>query len=337
MSNKLVQYIWLVTIVILVGCQPADVSNETQQLQQKQQSQGVLNQSTSSKQQETYNDTRQVRDMTGAEVIIPRQPKRVIALSEVDLDSLIALGMQPVGATAGRGQITTPSYLADHTTDVTIVGRLGLPSIDKLIELKPDLILAGGFIDPVALKQVKKIAPTLVTHSIGENWKQAFQRTASLLGQEQAAEIYWETYNKRVSQLKSALGENANAKISVVRWNPKGPSYMLGDSFISSVLNDIQLKRPETQNQPGAGHSPPLSLEALEKIDGDWLFVGTLVEKSKATQALEHIKATQVFQQLKAVQNNHVVNVDGSLWTSVGGPLAAMAVLNDLATAFEGS
>ncbi|MDE1460697.1 iron-siderophore ABC transporter substrate-binding protein [Spartinivicinus poritis] len=335
---KLINNVWLLAIMALVGCQPADEATELQQYSQQQSEQATQNslkQRASTKQQESDNNTRQITDVTGSVVTIPRQPKRVVALSEVDLDSLLALGIQPLGATAGRGQTTTPSYLSDHTASVTIVGRLGLPNMDKLIELNPDLILAGGYIDPNALKQIKKIAPTVITHTIEENWKEAFQRTARLLEHEQAAEAYWAKYKKRVEQLKLILGEKANATISVVRWNPKGPGYMLNDSFISSVLKDVQLKRPEAQRQPGVGHSPPLSLEALEKIDGDWLFVGTLVEKSKAAQALDHIKTTQVFQQLKAVQHNQVVNVDGSLWTSVGGPLAAIAVLDDLVTVFK--
>ncbi|WP_163833835.1 ABC transporter substrate-binding protein [Spartinivicinus ruber] len=335
MAKKLINCLLLMGLVVLAGCQPAEESNDIQS--DRSNDSNETTQVVLHNQSATDEDYRQVTDATGAVVAIPSQPKRVIVLSEFDLDSLIALGIQPLGSTAGRGQATVPSYLAAHIADISIVGRLGLPSLDKLIELKPDLILAGGFIDPVALKQVQKIAPTIITHKVGENWKQAFQRTASILGQKQAADNFWARYQKRVEQLKTSLGENANAEISVVRWNPTGPGYMLGDSFISSVLNDVQLKRPVAQNQPGAGHSPSLSLEALEQIDGDWLFVGTLAEKGKAAQALEHIKTTDVFKKLKAVQNNHVVSVDGSLWTSVGGPLAAMAVLDDLAKVFKDS
>lgn len=37
-----------------------------------------------------------------------------------------------------------------------------------------------------------------------------------------------------------------------------------------------------------------------------------------------------LFQSLQVVQNDRVVVIDGSLWTSVGGPLTAMTVLDDV-------
>lgn len=327
----------MLNTLVLVGCQPADAVNEIKN-SNKSERVDINERFNAPAQQEGKSVAyHTVEDITGYKVAIPVNPKRVVALSEFDLDTLITLGIKPLGSTAGRGQATTPGYLTKHTTGLEVVGQLGQPSLDKLIELNPDLILAGGFVDPIVLKQIKKIAPTVVTHKIGERWKKAFQRSANLLSRQQAAEEFLIAYTQRVNQLKLSLDDKAGIEISVVRWNPKGPAYMLSDSFVSLVLQDIQLKRPSIQNQPGAGHSPPLSLEALEKIDGDWLFVGTLTGKGKAAQALAHIKTTQAFQQLKAVQNNQVVSVDGSLWTSVGGPLAAMAVLDDLASAFEGS
>ena len=39
---------------------------------------------------------------------------------------------------------------------------------------------------------------------------------------------------------------------------------------------------------------------------------------------------TPAFRELTAVKNGRVIPVDGSLWTSLGGPLAALRILDDV-------
>lgn len=53
--------------------------------------------------------TNQVTDATGTSVKVPAAPERVVALSEMDLDAALALGVKPVGLTAGRGQKGAPA------------------------------------------------------------------------------------------------------------------------------------------------------------------------------------------------------------------------------------
>jgi ABC-type Fe3+-hydroxamate transport system substrate-binding protein len=57
------------------------------------------------------NETRQVTDADGKTQVLPAQPKRVVVLSKIDLDSALTLGLQPVGTVNGRGQSTLPRYL----------------------------------------------------------------------------------------------------------------------------------------------------------------------------------------------------------------------------------
>ncbi|WP_299002051.1 hypothetical protein [uncultured Shewanella sp.] len=73
-----------------------------------------------------------------------------------------------------------------------------------------------------------------------------------------------------------------------------------------------------------------LSLEALDIIDADWLLLGTLNSKGKAYTAMESTTQQPMFQRLNAYKNHHVSIVDGSYWTSIGGPLAALQVIDDI-------
>src|SRR5699024_966401 len=88
-------------------------------------------------------------------------------------------------------------------------------------------------------------------------------------------------------------------------------------------------QRPEGQ-QEEAVHSMPLSMENLDAIDGDWIFVGTLSGSGSDVDALESAKASPSFAALDAVKQGHVSTVDGSKWMSLGGPLAALSMLDDI-------
>lgn len=277
-----------------------------------------------------FSHARSLVDATGAQITIPDTIQRPLALSEMDLDALLALNLQPVGTTAGRGQQGTPNYLGQAAQRIPLMGGFGAPVLDKIIAAKPDLILAGGITDPKLLQQLRTIAPTVVTYTLGNDWKTAFRHIAQFTGRNPQANAFFERYQQRIEQLHKHLGPNTNSTVSIVRWNPQGPAYMLSESFASLVIADLGLKRPSTQQEKGIAHSPPLSLEAIQRIDADWLFVGTLSPTGQASEALKTSMQSPVFRQLKAVKNQHMRLVDGSLWTSLGGPLAAMAILNDV-------
>lgn len=283
--------------------------------------------------------TRAVTDAYGKTVQVPLRAQRIVALSEPDLDALLALHIVPLGATRGRGQNDFPSYLArdkaQELRNIAKVGNFASPVLELVLQLQPDLILAGGIADPELLTQLSKIAPVFVSFQAGEAWQQGLQRTAQALGQTEQAQQHIKNYQQQVQQLRQRLGTHAHAKVSVVRWNPQGPAFMQAHSFASLVLQDLQLSRPAAQMQPGSAHSQPLSLEALHMIDGDWLFIGTLGGQASAQQALATARNTPAFARLQAVKAGQVVSVDGSLWTGPGGLLAARALLADVEKAMR--
>ncbi len=277
---------------------------------------------------------RQMRDAYGELVTLPAQPKRIIALSEPDLDALLALKIQPVGASQGRGQAGLPHYLAAQAQGIPSVGQFASPVLDVIIGLRPDLILAGGIADPQLLAQLRKIAPTVASFKVGQTWQSALQQVATALAKEaQAAELV-KQYQARGAALRQKLlaraPQGSLESISIVRWNAQGPSYLLQDAFASRVLADLQIPRPALQMQSGAAHSPILSLEALPKIDADWLLLGTFAGNQAAASALQKAQQHPLFAQLQAAKKQHLRTVDASLWTGPGGPLAAQAVLQEL-------
>ncbi|MBD0695632.1 iron-siderophore ABC transporter substrate-binding protein [Streptomyces sp. CBMA123] len=279
---------------------------------------------------------RTVKDATGKAVEVPAAPQRIVTLTQEDLDAVLALGVKPVGITNGQGLGEPPAYLKDKVQGVPVVGNLLQPVMDKVIAAKPDLILAGDMQDEQVLKQLREITPaTLVTMAPTDDWKLAFRGIGNAVNKLDRADKVIDDYQAKAVRAGADLGKNKGAAVSIVRWNPTGPSWMERKQFASGVALDMGLTRPAVQDKDGNAHSPALSLEKLSEIDGDWLFLSTLTDDGKA--ALKDVQSKPAYRQLTAVRNDHTVTVDGSVWSTRGGPLAADVVIGDLGKALAGS
>lgn len=280
--------------------------------------------------------TRTVKDATGTAVKVPANPKRIVTLTQEDLDAVLALGLKPVGITNGQGLNKPPAYLADKVEGVNVVGNLLQPVMDKVIAAKPDLILAGDMQDQQVLKQLREITPaTLVTMAPTDDWKISFRGIGNAVNGLDKANKVIADYEAKAKSAGEGLGENKGAEVSIVRWNPEGPSWMEKRQFASGVALDMGLKRPKTQDKDGNAHTPSLSLEKINEIDGDWLFLSTLT--SDGEKALKDVQEKPAYKELNAVKKNHAVTVDGSVWSTRGGPLASQAVIDDIVKALKAS
>jgi iron complex transport system substrate-binding protein len=277
---------------------------------------------------------RTITDAGTNPVTVPVAPQRVVTLSEQDLDGALALDVKPVGSVNGRGQPGLPAYLGERTEGIASVGSLAEPSLEAIAALDPDLILVGGVFPALAalLPQLREIAPTVITYNLTDDWQSAFRGTAAALNKETEVEAFLDGYGKRVAELRASLGEEAGATVTIARWMPDGPVIMAHDAFASLIVRDLGWVRPEAQQAiAGYAHTELLSLEQLEQLDADRLFIGVL--NADGLTALQSAAANPLFQQLDVVRQQRVVEVDGTIWTSRGGPLATGIVLNDIAAA----
>ena len=274
--------------------------------------------------------TRVFTDAAGKNVNVPSHPGRVAVVDELDLDAMLALGIKPWATTMARGQDRAARYLGDRRNGIEIIGAFFRPNIELLVKGEPDLILAGGLPHPVLLSHLGAVAPTAVTYTLGEDWQTAFARVADLFDARDRASAFMADYRQRADTLKAALANRGLGTVSIVRWNPKGPAFMQNDAFAVRVLADIGLRRPAQQDEPGIAHSKIISLENLHLIDAQIIFLGTLSDRGEAVTAMKRALETPAFRELTAVKNGRVIPVDGSLWTSLGGPLAALRILDDV-------
>lgn len=305
--------------------------------------------STESTNQTDSGASRTVTDIEGNEVALPENPQRIVTLSEPTLDAVLALGLTPVGAVAGRGQSGAPNYLGDKAAGIEIVGTVSELNYEAIGALSPDLILADGTSinnRPDVLEILRNIAPVVFCGYAGGLWETNFTHVAQAVGKTGEAETYLQDYTAYVEATAQELSQKySSATFSIVRWQGSGPSLILKELPAGQALESLGLQRPESQDRMGRGHSEPVSLENLANIDGDYMFLGTLGGASQsdpsaegsadvqgAQEALARAEETSGFTDLKAYQDGHIMLVDGSLWTSTGGPLLMRGIIEDVKT-----
>lgn len=292
--------------------------------------------------------TRTVENVDGSKVKVPEHPKRVVTLSEPTTDGMLALGLKPIGVVAGRGQSTVSHYLVDRAKGIPVLGGVAQPNYEAIGKAKPDLILVDGTSinnNQEAIDTLTHIAPTVITGYAGGDWRKNFDRVADAVNEKAKAEKVEAAYDDRVKTVAVKLKEKGldASTFSIVRWQGNSASLILLELPAGRALTDLGLKRPDNQNHKGRGHSDPVSLENLSAIDADYMFFGTLggssvnnpsaggkADDAAAKQAVTEATKTPGFTSLKAYRDGHVIPVDGSTWTSTGGPILMTSIVDDV-------
>ncbi|MBT2386143.1 ABC transporter substrate-binding protein [Streptomyces sp. ISL-11] len=263
---------------------------------------------------------------------IKSKPQRVVVLDTGELDDVTMLGITPVGAVSPHMKTEGgfPEYLSGKTEGTKDVGPMAEPNIERIMSLKPDLILSSKVRHAKAYDRLKGIAPTVFTETTGAPWKENLKVHAEALGLEKEAGNAMAAYEKRAK----ALGEEIRKKndgtmptASVVRF-VAGPTRLYQkQSFSGIVLTDVGLRRPASQdvNAP----MTDVSAEQIDKADADLVFVTVADDPKKTQQAA--VEGNPLWKGLGAVKNDKVFQVPDETWMSGIGIQAANHVLDDIA------
>ena len=260
------------------------------------------------------------------ETCVPENPQRIATLSLYTLAHAISLGVRPIGSTHIDDWYFAP-YLEGEMDGIDTLGN-ERPNFEKLLSLKPDVILGLDW-DEAVYPTLSEIAPTVLDDWDGtENWRKHFNFIAEALGRQEEAQQVWSRYDQRIKELKKTLGDRyANKTISLVFVAPGVIFSEAKGSFSDSILKDIGLQRPTAQDVIVPDSQLQFGEETLEIADGDFLFIGGLTRDEQ--DKIQELEQQPLWQKLQAVQEGHVYTIDYMTWRG-GNLIAADAVIDDL-------
>ena len=260
---------------------------------------------------------------------LKKVPKRIVILDNLYGEILNPLDITPVGATTGQADSQEFSTLFKKQykdAKVVSVGWQGNPDLDKIAELKPDLILITGEQEDL-YDELSEISPT-VGYQINtdENWD--YHETSL-----KVAEIFDKRDEMkkdldRVDAREAVFAENVkakfgNQKLMYLRVTDNDIRYYAYGHF-GYLYDTYHFNRAETFNPDDMFQV--IDPDKLKDINPDLLIV-----QADSQELLDNkLKNTPVWTSLKAVQNNKVIYADYSTYMLGFGIVSQEAIMKQI-------
>ena len=276
---------------------------------------------------QTFKEKTIVHDFGTTE--LKKAPKRIVILDNLYGEILDPLDITPVGATTGQAdsqELSTLFKKQYKDAKVVSVGWQGNPDLDKIAELKPDLILMTGEQEDL-YDELSEIAPT-VGYQINtdENWD--YHETSL-----KVAEIFdkRDEMKKDLDRLdarEAVFAENVKAKfgdqkLMYLRVTDNDIRYYAYGHF-GYLYDTYHFNRAETFNPDDMFQV--IDPDKLKDINPDLLIV-----QADSQELLENkLKNNPVWSSLKAVQNNKVIYADYSTYMLGFGIVSQEAIMKQI-------
>ncbi|USK82593.1 iron-hydroxamate ABC transporter substrate-binding protein [Peribacillus frigoritolerans] len=237
-------------------------------------------------------------------VEIPKKPKRIIALSNGP--NVLALE----GNIVGIDQWTNMNPLfQDRLKGVEVVSE---DDLEKIIELEPDLIIAGSEMKNIG--KLNEIAPTVVFTWGKLDYLSQQIEIGKLLNKEKEAKEWVNDFETRAESagkaIRAKIGEDAT--VSVIE-NDAKEFYVFGNNYARGteiLYQAMDLKMPEKVKEKALKSGIyVLSSEVLPEYTGDYIIF------SKNPDVVNSFVETETWKNIPAVKNDRIFEINSKAST----------------------
>ena len=278
-------------------------------------------------------ETLEVNDSNG-KVTVPKNPKKVVVFDNGSLDTLDALGVgdKVVGAATDN----LPAYLDDYKK-VDSAGGIKEPDLEKINQMKPDLIIISGRQSDF-LEQLKEIAPTMyLAVDTSDTWnsiKQNVETLGKIFDKEKAAEKQLAALETSIKETKEKAVESKDKALTVLVNEGQLSTYGK-DSRFGIVYDTFGFAEADDAIKAST-HGQSVSYEYVLDKNPDVLFV---VDRTKAIggdDSNNNVADNELVAQTTAGKDKKVISLQPDVWYRSGGGLESVKMmLEDVNQAFE--
>lgn len=249
-------------------------------------------------------------DEAGRKVEIKEKPTKIAVTYLPNWETLIELGVMPIGMTSARNyEKTWDPFKGLDLSSVNDLGNSDM-NIEFLTELKPDLILfQSNDLSKVNVENLEKIAPVVVLGpKVKMDWRHSLKEIGKVVGETQKAEEVITRINKNLSEEKEKLKKNYDNKtVMLMSMMGKDKYYITYRPDLYDKNTGLGLNTPEGFTKSETYEQ--VSMEAIVKMNPDYLFVNVF----DGDEAIyKELSENPVWKSLKAVKEGHVYTLDGS-------------------------
>lgn len=232
--------------------------------------------------------------------------QRVVTLERSFSDHLVSLGIVPVGAVVRDGGDFEP-YLAPQLKGTASVGQSTAPNLEKILELKPQLIIATDTDHSKSYETLKQIAPTLIVKSeeMENDWRAVYLRIADAVNKQKKAEADLKAFDDRLALLKPKLDAAMKDKTVVFFKVTDKDTRVLGNLSPLGKIAYGQLGLTYPKSLKDEKNETKLAVEVLPELNPSTIFVMDTNVQDYANK-LNEVLATPLWKNLQAVKDGRV-------------------------------
>ncbi|MCC8378829.1 siderophore ABC transporter substrate-binding protein [Xenorhabdus sp. PB30.3] len=255
------------------------------------------------------------------ETKVKKNPQRVVLFDFGTYDSMAKLGLSERVIALPKESL--PEYVSSHVSEkMNDAGGMKSPDLEKLAEIKPDLIVITGRQDDF-YDRLSQIAPTVDLSTDNKNYLPSVENNLKLLGElfdkQDAVKAQQADLEKTITTAQEKA-KSSNNKVLVLLHNA-GELYPNNQTV---VYNVVKAQRAELPPKSDNDKSRLVTAEMIAQANPDVIFI---IDRSKAIGAGELTKAQFETVQVKstnAYKNGKIVYLQPDLWYLSGGGVESL-------------
>ncbi|WCG23612.1 ABC transporter substrate-binding protein [Vagococcus lutrae] len=268
-----------------------------------------------------------VQDGHGQKFEMMKKPQKIVVFDMGSLDTIHAL--EESEKVVGVPQKNLPSYLSEFE-NVSSVGGLKEPDLEKINQLKPDLIIISGRQEDYQ-ETLSAIAPTLyVALESGQAWEDTLkniEQLGQILDKESEAKSHIDSLKARRDQLREKI-ENKEEKALITLVN-EGQLSAYGSGSRFGIIHDAFGYKQADDTIEASTHGQSVSFEYVLEKNPDVLFI---IDRTQAIGGDTHnnnIETQPLIAETKAAQNERLVRLNPEVWYLSGGGIESLNLMMD--------
>jgi iron complex transport system substrate-binding protein len=250
-------------------------------------------------------ETREVMDETGRRVAVPVMIRRIVSIAPNLTETIYALGAQDRLV----GDTDYCDYPPEAKQKPHVGGALN-PSLEAVVALKPDLVLATTAINRRATVEALErlgVAVYATDPRTVEGVLQSMRTLSALIGGGQQADALAAQLQTRLADLRARLAGDPPRRALFVVWVDPfisiGPRTFLADALRWAGAESVVRAK---------GDWPQVSLEEVVRLDPEYL-VFAEADHAAGESEFEELKVRPGWRALRAVKERHIAIVSDAL------------------------
>ena len=270
-------------------------------------------------------------DSTGEVLTFETQPARAACLTEICVDIMAELGLEPVAVNDPLS--SDPRFFGSKAEEFRVIGGSFFePSLEDIAASEPDIVFGLGGVHDGLREALLPIAPLFIVNPVTyEDSIRYLREFGEAMGRSAEAEEAVQRFLDKLEDYKARSPKNRTALVmfgSDVNFGIDTENALTG-GLLAEVTDYPWPSQPAEQGGHGPG-STQFSLEGVLSVDPDVIFVQTLAFPGFQPPPLsEQLADNPLWSELKAVQNGDVHEVSFSLWSTGRGTRSLGLVLDE--------